>query len=127
MHFGKHGIDPDTVLSDVGWAPGICIDRHQITLPVSLHAVTAEIEQRVHSGADPVGEAVDRIAHVGFPDIGLEIDLETATAQLVGQAASVGDRGGKGDPGAGVGCVADYQRNARRLLLRPCRGSQSDR
>ena len=59
------------VLPDLRLGPDLGVDGNQIGLPRDLDAISAEIEQGHHAGADLADEGIDRALHIFRPTFSL--------------------------------------------------------
>jgi len=123
VHLREDIIDAHALPFDVGFPPDVRVDGNEEGLPISLNAITAEIEQRDRTTADAADESGNRVLHLLLVDILLEVDRETVAAQLRRQRARIADGRGQRRGGLGIG-VADDKRHARAVLLRPSRSRQ---
>ena len=116
LHLRQQRIEADAVPPDLRLGPDLGVDGNQIGLPRDLDAISAEIEQGHHAGADLADEGIDRALHIFSADILFEVDIEFGSTELVGKRAGIADRGGKRRAGIRIVCVSNQERHACGLL-----------
>ncbi len=129
VHLLQHKVGIDHLKVDVLHARGIGIDRQQPVLSLHLHAVPGVIEQRHVGTLDLPAEVLHELLEMGLVEVGLGAAADhrkAETSQRVCDQLCV--IAGIGEPlDMPISGVADHQRDAVLILLRPdtCRAARN--
>src|SRR5262249_25717616 len=109
----KDPFDAYPVAPDVALRPNLRIGRNEEALAIDLETVAAEEQERRGARPDLLLECVDGALHLLLAEVLLDVDIESAAPQLVGERAHALRRGNERRRRIGVDGVCDQQREAR--------------